>query len=215
MRAILTFSRRRTILALAATGGAAASTQARLPNRDRARPDLYTCEGWEGLAERDGFRLGPVTRIGPEGEPGEPLTVTGVVLSAENRTPVAGVVIYAYQTDARGLYSRGRPETEWSRRHGLLRGWVKTGADGRYTFDTIKPAPYPTHTLPAHIHLTVGEPGRRPYYIDDIVFDGEFGVTDAYRRAQELRGGSGIVRLARAADGHWLARRDIVLELHP
>lgn len=149
------------------------------------------------------------------GEPGEPLTVTGIVRSAEDGSPLAGVVIYAYQTDAKGYYSRGTPETEWSRRHGLLRGWAKTGVDGRYTFQTIKPAPYPGQTMPAHIHLTVGEPGRRPYYIDDIVFDGEFGVTPDYRARQEFRGGSGIVQLEKTPQGHWLARRDIVLERHP
>jgi protocatechuate 3,4-dioxygenase beta subunit len=92
---------------------------------------------------------------------------------------------------------------------------VRTGADGRYRFDTIKPAPYPDMTMPAHIHLMIGEPGRRPYYVDDVVFDGEFGVTERYRAAQELRGGSGIVALSRSPQGVWLARRDIVLERHP
>jgi protocatechuate 3,4-dioxygenase, beta subunit len=127
---------------------------------------------------------------------------------------VPNVVIYAYHTDAAGLYSRGTPETEWSRRHGRLRGWVRTDAAGRYLFDSVKPGPYPNDTMPAHVHLTVAEPGRRAYYIDDIVFAGEFGVTPAYRARQELRGGSGIVRLTRA-DGVWIARRDIVLEPHP
>ena len=91
---------------------------------------------------------------------------------------------------------------------------MKTGADGRYAFDSIRPAPYPDDVLPAHVHLTIAEPGRRAYYIDDIVFDGEFGVTPAYRGAQEFRGGSGIVRLTRSND-LWLATRDIMLERHP
>jgi protocatechuate 3,4-dioxygenase beta subunit len=62
--------------------------------------------------------------------------------------------------------------------------------------------------------VDVGEPGRRPYYIDDIVLAGAFLVDEAYRARQELRGGSGIVTLARSADGTLLARRDIVLERH-
>ena len=113
-----------------------------------------------------------------------------------------------------GRYSRGRGPTEAGRRHGLLRGWVRTGRDGRYSFDTIKPAPYPNERIPAHVHLTVLEPGRRPYWIDDIVFDGEFGVTPDYRRAREDRGGSGIVRLLRE-NGRLVARRNIILEPHP
>lgn len=143
------------------------------------------------------------------------MRIEGRVMQADGRTPAAGVVIYAHQTNAEGLYANGTDESEWSRRNGRLRGWVKTDAEGRYAFDTIKPAPYPDRTMPAHVHLMIGEPGRRPYYIDDIVFDGEFGVTPAYRKRQQLRGGSGIVSLKRGPDGRWIARRDIVLELHP
>ncbi len=110
--------------------------------------------------------------------------------------------------------SRGVPGSEASQRHGLLRGWVRTGADGRYSFDTVKPGPYPDRTVPAHVHPTVLEPGRRPYWIDDIVFEGEFGVTEQYRRASQNRGGNGIVRLTRR-NGVLVARRDIILEPHP
>lgn len=214
MVAPLALSRRHALLALG-SGIAAACTAKTMPAAQHARPDLYACEGCEGLAERDARSMGAVAQIAPPGEPGEPLVVTGIVSAAETGAPVPGVVIYAYHTDARGLYSRGTPETEWSRRHGLLRGWAKTGADGRYTFRTIKPAPYPNQTFPAHVHLTVGEPGRRPYYIDDVVFAGEFGVTADYRARQELRGGSGIVTLRRTDGGAWLAERDIRLERHP
>ena len=178
------------------------------------RANLYQCEGCEGVLERPSATLPPHARMTPDGEPGEPMRIEGVVYQVDGTTPAANVVVYAYQTDSRGLYSRGTPETEWSRRHGLLRGWVKTGADGRYGFDTIKPGPYPNSTMPAHVHLTVLEPGRTAYYIDDIVFDGEFGVTEAYRARMEYRGGNGIVRLARDG-GTLVARRDIVLERHP
>lgn len=199
------------ILALAL---AACSSQA-VSKANAARADLYACEGCEGLAERDPAMLGPEARMAPPGEKGEPLIITGIVRAAETGAPVSGVIVYAYQTDADGLYSRGTPETEWSLRHGLLRGWARTGTDGRYTFRTIKPAPYPNNTMPAHIHLTIDEPGKPPYYIDDVVFAGEFGVTDTYRAKQELRGGSGIVTLRRDSSGTQLAVRDITLERHP
>lgn len=143
------------------------------------------------------------------------MVLTGYALTPDGARPAEGVVIYLHQTNAAGLYANGSQASEWSRRHGRLRGWVKTGADGRYRFLTIKPGPYPDRTLPAHIHLFIGEPGRRPYYIDDVVFDGEFGVTPAYRSAQELRGRTGIVRLQRSEDGILLAVRNIVLERHP
>lgn len=45
--------------------------------------------------------------------------------------------------------------------------------------------------------------------------DGEFGADAAYGRVKELRGGFGIVRLTRRADGVLEAVRDIRLEPHP
>ncbi len=198
---------------LCGCNGVATSRQ---PAAARAvRPDLYQCEGCEGALERSPSSLTPNTAMAPPGEPGEPMSLVGRVLNSDGVTPAAGVIIYAYQTNAAGLYAGGSSETEASRRHGRLRGWVRTGADGRYRFSTIKPAPYPRDTMPAHIHFTILESGRRPYWIDDIVFDGEFGVTPAYRGSMTDKGGNGIVRLTRAPDGELEARRDIILERHP
>lgn len=198
------------VIAVAPACRADARVERRVP-----RDDLYPCEGCEAVRERDAAGLDwRATITGPD-EPGERMVLSGVVYQTDGRTPAGDVVIYAHQTNVDGLYADGTSETEWSRRHGRLRGWVKTGADGRYAFDTIKPGIYPDGTEPAHIHLFVLEPERRPYFIDDVVFEGEPGVTPAYRARQRLRGGDGIIALDRRKDGTWLARRDIVLELHP
>lgn len=203
--------RRSALGFLASTAACGANISPKSP----VRRDLYNCEGCEAVTERDGLRLSPTaTLAGPE-EAGERLLLTGRVTIADGSMPAAGVVIYAHHTNAEGFYANGSNETEWSRRHGRLRGWVRTGADGMYTFRTIKPSPYPGRNLPAHIHLYVGEFGRPPYYLDDVVFAGEFGVTPAYIAAQELRGGSGIIRLQRGIDGTLLAVRDVKLEPHP
>jgi len=202
--------------ALVLLGGLAISgSRSATVETPRVRPDLYNCEGCEAVRERPPATIGPVWPLAGPTEPGERLVLSGQVRTPDGLRPASGVIIYAHQTNAAGLYANGSNMTEWSRRHGRLRAWVKTGADGRYEFLTIKPAPYPDRTMPAHIHLFIGEPGRRPYYIDDVVFYGEFGVTPAYRASQELRGGSGIVQLQRRADGALIAVRDIRLERHP
>lgn len=189
--------------------------QPRQSSERTARLDLYQCDGCEAVLERNPANLRWRAAIPPPGELGEPLILRGTVYQSDGRSPASGVVVYAHHTDTAGLYAGGSTETEWSRRHGRLRGWVKTGPDGRYEFVTIKPAPYPTRTQPAHIHLTVLENGRRPYYIDEVAFAGEFGVDARYRRSRENRGSAGIVQLTRAPDGTWLAERNITLELHP
>lgn len=209
--------RRGTLIGLAVAGlaGASCSRSASAAGAGQVRADLYACEGCEAVSEKNPVGVPWTTVLAGASEPGDRMRLSGQVFAADGVTPAPGVVIYAHHTNAEGLYANGSPETVWSRRHGRLRGWARTDMDGRYRFDTIKPAPYPDMTMPAHVHLFVGEPGRRPYYVDDAVFDGEFGVDEAYRRRQDLRGGSGIVRLTRGSDGVLEAVRDIRLEPHP
>lgn len=204
--------------ALPLVGACNQASEAKAEVKERAtRPlaNLYDCEGCEGISERDAAIMEWQTDVASRAEPGEAFAFEGVVYQADGKTPAADVVLYAYHTNADGLYANGSNETEWSRRHGRLRGWIKTGADGRYRFRSIKPAPYPNEEMPAHVHLTVQEPNKRAYWIDDIVFDGEFGVTEKYRRLMTNKGGNGIVKLSRSADGVWQAQRDIILEMHP
>ena len=181
----------------------------------KVRDDLYACQGCEGASEPDPASLSHRTVIAGADEPGEPLHVFGTVYHTDGTTPAADIVLYFYHTNAEGLYAGGSDKTQQSRLHGRLRGWVKTGSDGRYHVITIKPAPYPDGTTPAHIHPTVLEPGKPPYWIDNVVFDGEFGVTSAYKRKMTDKGGAGIVPLSKDAEGTWIAVRDIILEHHP
>lgn len=210
--AIATFLR--PLAAMSLMLGSSCDAQPQRAMRQEARADLYNCEGCEAVFERDAKTLASDVDIA-RGERGEPLVLEGVVRQADGRTPAPGVIIYLHQTNAEGLYANGGNEDVWSRRHGRLRGWAVSDAVGRYRFRTIKPAPYPDMTMPAHIHLMIGEPGRRPYYIDDVVFDGEFKVDSDYRQRQEFRGGGGIVKLSKDAQGRWIATRDIILERHP
>lgn len=177
----------------------------------QARPDLHGCEGCEAIHERAHDGLPAVVAIAGPGEPGTPLVLRGRVMHPDGRTPAAGVVIYAYHTNAAGAYPPS-DAAPWARRHGALRGWVKTDARGTYEFRTVRPGGYPGRADPAHVHLVVKEPGRREYWIDDVVFTDDPRVTPHYVATQRRRGGSGVVTPTRARDGSWLARRDIILE---
>jgi protocatechuate 3,4-dioxygenase beta subunit len=176
------------------------------------RPDLYNGElddlalQWKGKPEAIPSRI----RIAAKSEPGEPMSISGRCLSWDTGQPVAGVIVYAYHTDNTGSYKGGPKGT----RHARLHGWMRTGADGVYTFDSIKPGIYPSRSDPSHVHLTVVEPGKPPYWIDEIVFEGQYGVDAAYHAKMKNRGGSGIIPLKRS-NGVWTGVRDIVLERHP
>ena len=101
--------------------------------------------------------------------------------------------LYYYHTNEQGLYVHDaalpysmKPRNGQS--HGALRGWVKTNEKGEYSIYTIRPAPYPDRTIPAHIHLTVKEPNDlSDYYIDDIVFDDDELLDSTYPARMEKR----------------------------
>ncbi|PZQ19442.1 MAG: hypothetical protein DI564_01680 [Rhodanobacter denitrificans] len=152
-----------------------------------------------------------VARLTAPDEPGEPLQLSGIVRDADGHAR-AGVIVYAHQTDHRGIYpEEGLGGPAEVRRHGRLRGWARTDAEGRYRFETIRPGGYPDSGLPQHIHLNVIEPGCATYYIDDVMFEDDPRLTPALRRKLDQgRGGRGIVTPVRSV-GIWQAQRDIVL----
>jgi protocatechuate 3,4-dioxygenase beta subunit len=166
------------------------------------------CEGCGWAFVNRPAQVPTVTRISPQGEPGEALRLEGTVRGTDGQ-PRAGVIVYAYHTDGKGIYPAGEGLGA-AARHGRLRGWAATDADGRYRFDTIRPAGYPGTNIPQHIHLHVIEHGRCSYYLDDVVFTDDPRLTSAQRRLQAGRGGSGVITPTRSSTG-WLAVRDITL----
>lgn len=178
---------------------------------EAARADrLPSCE-WCGAGEAptDGL-TSEMVLAGPD-EPGERLVVTGTVYESDGRTPAAGVLVYAYHTDLTGRYTTRGDETGNGRRHGRLRGWLVTGADGGYRIDTIRPAGYPGSREPAHVHMTLRPPGGEETWVDAIEFADDPRLTAAQRARRDGRGGSGVVEPVRGEDGVWRATRDVVL----
>lgn len=168
------------------------------------------CDGCDLMYENMPANLSWEASIKNDGDPGEPMIIEGTIFRKDGRTPAPGVVLYVYHTDAKGYYSN--PKTGGNR-HGHLRGWIKTGSDGKYRFTTIRPAPYPGDRIPAHIHPLVKEPGMSLYWIDEYLFDDDPLVTDEVRKGEKKRGGNGIIHLTKK-DGVWIGKRDIILGLN-
>ena len=129
---------------------------------------LPDCE-WCGAREAP-EKLSWQTSIADEKEAGERIILEGTVFEKDGVTPAEGVTIYAYHTNSQGIYARRGNETGNGRRHGYLRGWVKTNTDGQYRFQTIKPAPYPSHNEPAHVHMTLWRDDFEEYWINSTWF---------------------------------------------
>ncbi|MDV7269048.1 catechol 1,2-dioxygenase, partial [Rhodococcus oxybenzonivorans] len=102
---------------------------------------------------------------------------------------LSGATIELWHADDEGYYSQFAPHLpEWN-----LRGTIVTDSEGRYEITTIQPAPYQIPTdgptgkfieaagwhpwRPAHLHLRVTSPGKRPI-ITQLYFAGGDWVDD-------------------------------------
>lgn len=127
--------------------------------------------------------------------PGTPMRVSGQVRGVDG-APIGGAKVDVWQASPVGLYEN-QDEQQPSMN---LRGHFITGADGRYSFRTVRPAGYPVPThgavgvllrlqerhcmRPAHVHFMVSHPGCKTLitqvFADDcehLASDVSFGVT--------------------------------------
>ncbi|ETN96671.1 dioxygenase family protein [Zhouia amylolytica] len=153
------------------------------------------------------------TVIPPKGEPGKKLIISGTVYLSDGKTPAKDVIVYVYHTNVNGVYPKRGNEKGNDKYHGYLRGWMKTDANGKYEFETIRPAPYNTHEgEPAHIHYTIEGPGYPEYWLTGLWFTDDPRV-GAYEKKIERSGGfSNIVTLTKDENNVLRGRRNIRLE---
>ena len=153
---------------------------------------------------------------GPD-EPGERLVVTGRVI--DGTTVIAGASIYVFQTDAKGLYAPGRsdPDAELDPR---LHGALRTDAEGRYRYETIRPGSYGGNA--AHVHYIVVAAGYKPrifdlWFQDDPILvarrqAGEPLIPQSIRNSAYYKAAPDVVAIRpvrRDAAGTWHVVRDL------
>lgn len=160
---------------------------------------------------------------------GEPLVVSGRVVDVAGR-PVEGATVDTWQTSHDGFYDVQQDEQP---EHNL-RGVFRTGADGRFSYRSVKPSFYPIpddgpvgqllHGLgrgtirPAHLHYIVSAPGFETvtthiFVHDDPYLDSDavFGVKESLIR--EFVRQDDLARAAEygVANPFWTVETDFVL----
>jgi protocatechuate 3,4-dioxygenase beta subunit len=98
-----------------------------------------------------------VLRLVSEDEPGVPLTLRGEIRDSKGR-PAAAAIIYTFQADAEGHYTREKAMDEPNAR---IFGYARANKRGRFTLRTIYPGLYPERSdvdgparfIPEHIHI--------------------------------------------------------------
>lgn len=174
------------------------------------------CEGCEAIYElAPPFdQLPSVDTLPDFNEPGPKIQISGIVYQRDGKTPAKDVVIYVYHTDQSGHYSTKQMQTGWAKRHGDIRGWMKTDLNGYYQFFTLRPAHYPGRNEPEHIHITLKEPDKNEYWLSEYMFEDDPLLSPDKRKMQEQRGGDGIIKLLSSVSGIAYGTRHIILGLN-
>jgi len=163
----------------------------------------------------------PSTSLTPADEPGEPMIMSGKVRN-EQEEVVAGALVYAFQTDARGYYTPTRAMDEANAR---LFGNARTDSSGWYELQTIRPGGYPQAVkglsddrkfVPQHVHLKVTASGYQDHtcntnYSCQIVFADDPRMTSGWHKWAEA-GGHPVLEVTREKSGIQRAVYDIVLK---
>ncbi|MDU8887095.1 intradiol ring-cleavage dioxygenase [Yeosuana sp. MJ-SS3] len=171
------------------------------------------CEGCEAIYEYGNKRLQNVDTLPDFNNSNNKIKISGTVYEIDGKTPAKDVIIYIYHTNEKGIYPSTNRSKGWERRHGYLRGWIKTNANGNYTFYTLRPASYHNTTISQHMHVTVKETDKNEYYIDDFHFEDDPNLPERMRKRENPRGGSGVVTLEKNGNISE-AHRDIILGLN-
>ena len=142
------------------------------------------------------------------------LKLTGVVYENDGTTPATNVIVYIELANEAGEYEL---VNEAGAHHVNHRAWIKTGADGRYTFyafvpgATEQPMTKPTRHRPQHIHVTVKEEGQPAYELASFLFESDPLLTKSCKKKLTKRG-LDIVLTTVTQDDILVAKKNITLE---
>ena len=138
-----------------------------------ATPDQAACQTAQQVEVDPAaiLELGPGPGIPATTAAGEKLVIVGSVY-AKDCTPLKGVRMNFWQTDANGEYGPGHGSADM--RCCYLMGSLRTDAHGRYQLITVKPAHYKGEQPPppAHIHIEISHP-QAGQFGAEIVFTGD------------------------------------------
>jgi len=162
----------------------------------RGQADPAWLKSWNEAQESRPASMKSSGRIASENEPGIPLIISGRIFGPDDM-PADGVVVHAYHRDHNG-FDFGPDDNSlatWK-----LQGWVKTDAEGRFEFRTIRPAPDHLGREGAHIHFTLESSDFGRQWAPKVFFSDDPLVTANQRRRSKDAGEFAWVLEVQTAD---------------
>lgn len=136
-----------------------------------------------------------------------PLKLTGIVYQPDGITPAKDVIVFIRHAGEQGKFD---VRTQNDKRYVYHRGWVKTNADGVYTFYTFIPGSYPHSKELRRIHASVKAAGEAAYNLPDFIFNDDPFLSKHCRKRMRKKGVDCILTTVKK-ETYYLAEKNIVL----
>jgi protocatechuate 3,4-dioxygenase beta subunit len=163
-----------------------------------AQADPFWLKSWNEAQQSRPAHISSTGRIAPATEPGTPLSIRGMIVEPDGRTPAEGVVVHAYHRDQQG-FDFGRDDREFTTWR--LQGWAKTDARGFFEFDTIRPAPDHMGRDAAHVHFTLESAKHGRQWANTVYVSDDPRVPKKIREQSAAEGEFGRVRDVESVSG--------------
>ncbi|MEH1007886.1 MULTISPECIES: hypothetical protein [unclassified Winogradskyella] len=137
------------------------------------------------------------------------LKVSGIIYKSDGVTPAKDVILYVEQPDENGDFDLR--ETK-EKRYVNHRGWIKTDADGRYTFYTFVPGNDRRFNQMQQLFPIVKEPSKDAYAVETFLFDEDPMLTKMCRKRMAKKGDLSRILKLKKENGILVAQRNIILK---
>jgi protocatechuate 3,4-dioxygenase beta subunit len=137
------------------------------------------------------------------------LKITGTIYKKDGKTPAQDVILYICQPDENGDYEMRKDSKR--KRYVHHRAWIKTDADGRYTFYTFIPGDNNYVKELKQIQRIVKVPGQSEQELNSFFFNDDPLLPDLTLECRALVVQS-MLRLEKK-DGMFLANRDFKVDI--
>lgn len=136
------------------------------------------------------------------------LKITGTIFESDGVTPAKNVILYLDQADENGDFDLRYSN---DKRYVYNRGWIKTDADGAYTFYTYIPGNDRRFNQMQQLFPIVKEPSKDAYELASFLFDEDPFLTKTCRKRLAKKGDPSRILKPKTVDGLQVVQKDIVL----
>ncbi|MHA7843022.1 MAG: hypothetical protein ACX93I_06855 [Winogradskyella sp.] len=136
------------------------------------------------------------------------LKLTGIIYQSDGITPAKDVILFIEQPDEDGNFDLRRAGDQ---RYVFHRSWVKTDADGRYTFYTFIPGNDRRYNQMQQIFPIIKETSKEEVQLESLLFEDDPMLTKRCRKQLAKKGNTSRILSTKKEDGILVAKKDIVL----